>query len=234
MTNTKRIALVVGVGPGLGTATARRLHADGYRVAVASRDKDRLAGLAEELDGFAVAIDATDPASVEAGVATVEETLGPIHTVVWNVGGGVFGTLESVDTDGLDLALGTNTRGLFVLAKRLLPQMAERGDGALVVTGATASLRGKPLTTAFAAGKAAQRSLTQSLAREWGPKGVHVALVIVDGMVDLPTTRARMPERPTEAFLSPDGFAGAVSFLLGQPRSAWTFELDLRPHVEAW
>ncbi len=234
MTNTKRIALVVGVGPGLGTATARRLHADGYRVAVASRNAERLAGLVQELGGFAVSIDATDPASVEAGVAAVEEAVGPIHTVVWNVGGGVFGTLETVDTDGLDLALGTNTRGLFVLAKRLLPQMAERGDGALVITGATASLRGKPFTTAFAAGKAAQRSLAQSLAREWGPKGIHVALVIVDGMVDLPNTRARMPDRAAESFLSPDGFAATVSFLLSQARNAWTFELDLRPHVEAW
>lgn len=234
MTNTKRNALVIGVGPGLGAATARRLHADGYRVAVASRDADRLAELAEELEGLAVSIDATDPGSVEAGIAAVEDRIGPIHTVVWNVGGGVFGTLENVETDGLDLALGTNTRGLFVLAKRLLPQMAERGDGALIITGATASLRGKPFTTAFAAGKAAQRSLAQSLAREWGKRGIHVALIIVDGMVDLPKTRERMPDRAAETFLSPDGFADTVSFLLRQPRAAWTFELDLRPHVEDW
>lgn len=234
MTNTKRIALVVGVGPGLGTATARRLHADGYRVAVASRSGERLEALARELGGLAVSMDATDPASIETGLAMVEETLGPIHTVVWNVGGGVFGTLEAVDTGGLDLAFGTNARGLFVLAKRLLPSMAERGDGALIVTGATASLRGKPFTTAFAAGKAAQRSLTQSLAREWGPQGIHIALVIVDGVVDLPNTRARMPDRSAETFLSPAGFADAVAFLLRQSRAAWTFELDLRPHVEPW
>ncbi|MBL4686536.1 MAG: SDR family NAD(P)-dependent oxidoreductase, partial [Nannocystaceae bacterium] len=150
MANTKRIALVVGVGPGLGTATARRLHADGFTVAVASRNAGRLTDLAVELDGLAVSIDATDPASVRSGIESVEEALGPIHTVVWNVGGGVFGTLEAVDTDGLDLALGTNTRGLFVLAKHLLPRMAKRGGGALVITGATASLRGKPFTTAFA------------------------------------------------------------------------------------
>jgi len=234
MANTKRIALVVGVGPGLGAATARRLHADGFRVAVASRDANRLTDLAQEIDGLALSIDATDPASVRAGIESVEEALGPIHTVVWNVGGGVFGTLESVDTDGLDLAIGTNTRGLFVLAKRLVPRMAERGDGNLIITGATASIRGKPFTTAFAAGKAAQRSLAQSLAREWGKQGVHVALVIVDGMVDLPNTRARMPDRDTAEFLSPDGFAETVSFLIGQPRSAWTFELDLRPHLEDW
>ncbi len=232
--DSQKIALVVGVGPGLGAAAVRRLHADGYRVALAARSLDKLTALAAEVDGLPVSIDATDPASVEAGIAAVEDKLGPIHTVVWNVGSGVFGSLEAVELDGMDLALGTNTRGLFVLAKRLLPSMASRGDGALIVTGATASLRGKPFTTAFAAGKAAQRSLAQSLAREYGKHGVHVALVIVDGMVDLPATRARMPERASESFIAPDAYAETVSFLLRQPRSAWTFELDLRPHVESW
>ena len=104
----------------------------------------------------------------------------------------------------------------------------------LVITGATASLRGKPFTTAFAAGKAAQRSLAQSFARQYGKQGVHVALIIIDGMVDLPSTRKRMPETPDEAFLSPKGYGDAVSFLVGQRRSAWTFELDIRPHVEEW
>ncbi len=234
MTNTKRTALVVGVGPGLGTAAAKRLHADGFRVAVAARSSEKLAGLAAELDGIAVSIDATKPESIESGIAHVEQALGPIHTVVWNVGSGVFGTLEAVDSSGLDLAFDTNTRGLFALAKTLVPAMAERGDGALIITGATASLRGKPITTVFAAGKAAQRSLAQSLAREWGKHGVHVALVIVDGMVDLPSTRERMPDRDAATFVSPEGYAHAVSFLVGQPRGAWTFELDIRPHLESW
>lgn len=234
MSDPGRVALVVGVGPGLGAATARRLASDGYQVAVAARTASRLAPIAEELDGIAVSVDVTDPASIQAGIDAVEEKLGPIHTVVWNVGSGLFGDLEHVDVEALDLAYQTNTRGLFTLAKRLVPQMASRGDGALVVTGATASLRGKPFTTAFAAGKAAQRSLAQSLARQYGKARVHVALIIVDGMVDLPSTRARMPDTPDEAFVSPDGFADAVSFLLGQRRGAWTFELDLRPHIENW
>lgn len=234
MPNEPKTALVVGVGPGLGSAAARRLAAEGYRVALAARSVDKLADLAAELDGFAVGIDATDPASVEAGIAQVEATLGPVHTVVWNVGGGGFGDLEALEVDALELAFDTNTRGLWVLAKRLLPAMAARGDGALIVTGATASLRGKPFTTAFAAGKAAQRSLAQSLARTYGKKGVHVALIIIDGMVDLPSTRARLPDRPAESFLSPEGYADAVAFLLNQRRGAWTFELDLRPHVEDW
>lgn len=233
MSDTPRAALVVGVGPGLGAA-ARRLLGDGFRVAVASRSQAKLQPLADELGAFAVSIDATDPASVQAGIATVEAELGPLHTVVWNVGSGLFGTLDQVDLDGLDRGFGTNARGLFVLAKGLLPAMAERGDGALIVTGATASLRGKPFTTAFAAGKAAQRSLAQSFARQFGKAGVHVAVIIVDGMVDLPGTRARMPDAPDDQFVSPQGYADAVSFLVHQDRRAWTHELDIRPYTENW
>ena len=234
MTENTKNALVVGVGPGLGSAAVRRLAAEGYRVALASRSVDKLSELATETGGLAVAMDATEPTSVEAAISRVKEVLGEIHTVVWNVGGGVFGDLEQVGIEALELAFDTNTRGLFALAKRLVPAMAARGDGALIITGATASLRGKPFTTAFAAGKAAQRSLAQSLARQYGKQGVHVALIIVDGMVDLPSTRARMPDTPVEAFVSPEGYADAVSFLLNQRRSAWTFELDIRPHVENW
>lgn len=234
MANSRKNALVVGVGPGVGSAAARRLAADGYRVALAARNVDRLAEIATETSGLALAMDATDPASIEAGIAQVQASLGDIHTVVWNVGSGVFGDLEQVNLDALELAFDTNTRGLFVLAKRLLPAMAARDDGALIITGATASLRGKPFTTAFAAGKAAQRSLAQSFARQYGKQGVHVALIILDGMVDLPSTRKQMPDTPEEAFVSPEGYADAMSFLLHQRRSAWTFELDIRPHVENW
>jgi NAD(P)-dependent dehydrogenase (short-subunit alcohol dehydrogenase family) len=234
MSKPPKNALIVGVGPGLGGAAAKRLAADGYRVAVAARDVDKLSDIATETDGLAVAMDATDPSSIEAGIARVEEEFDEIHTVVWNVGGGGFGDLEKVGIEALELAFDTNTRGLFVLAKRLVPAMAARGEGALIITGATASLRGKPFTTAFAAGKAAQRSLAQSLARQYGKQGVHVALIIIDGMVDLPSTRERMRDTPQEAFVSPEGFADAVSFLLHQRRGAWTFELDIRPHVENW
>ena len=234
MSKSTKNALVVGVGPGLGSAAAQRLAADGYRVALAARNVDKLSEIATQTGGFALAMDATEPSSVEVGIAQVEEELGEVHTVVWNVGGGGFGDLEKVGIEALELAFDTNTRGLFVLAKRLVPAMAARGDGALIITGATASLRGKPFTTAFAAGKAAQRSLAQSLARQYGKQGVHVALIIIDGMVDLPSSRERMPDTPQEAFVSPEGFADAMSFLLHQRRSAWTFELDIRPHVEDW
>jgi len=234
MPKSTKNALVVGVGPGLGGAAARRLASDGYRVALAARKVDRLSEIAAEIGGLAVAMDAADPSTIEAGIAQIEEELGEIHAVVWNVGGGVFGDLEKVNVEALELAFDTNTRGLFVLAKRLLPAMAARDDGALIITGATASLRGKPFTTAFAAGKAAQRSLAQSLARQYGKLGVHVALIIVDGLVDLPSTRKRMPDTPQDAFVSPEGYADAMSFLLRQRRSAWTFELDIRPHVENW
>jgi len=234
MSNASKVAFVVGVGPGLGEAVARRLAADGFSVAIGRRAVEDLQPLAAELDGLAVAVDVTDPASLDAAIAEVQAELGPVHTVVWNVGSGVFGQLEDISVDGLDRAYQTNVRGLFLLAQRLLPGMAERGDGSLIVTGATASTRGKPFTTAFAPGKMGQRGLAQSLARAYWPKGIHVALLLVDGMVDLPSTRQRQPDRPDEDFVSPEGYAHAVSFLVAQPRGAWTFEVDIRPHVESW
>lgn len=228
-----RVALVVGVGPGLGEAVARRLVADGYRVAIARRNVDALAELAAELGARAYGIDVGDAQSLHEGLAAVERDLGPIHTVCWNVGGGAFGTLDKVDITGLDRALDTNTRGLFLLAKQLLPQMAERGDGALIVTGATASTRGKPFTVAFAPGKMAQRGLVQALARTYWPQGVHVALLLVDGQVHIQRP-GQAPGRPLEEMVSPAGYAQAVSFLLAQPRTAWSLELDIRPNVEPW
>jgi NAD(P)-dependent dehydrogenase (short-subunit alcohol dehydrogenase family) len=112
--------------------------------------------------------------------------------------------------------------------------MLARGGGAIVVTGATASLRGNVRTAAFASAKAGQRALAQSMARHLGPKGVHVGYVVVDGVVDLASTRARMADKPDDFFLKPAEIAEAVHFLAHQPRSAWTFELDLRPFGERW
>lgn len=120
MTDSPKTALVVGVGPGIGAAAARRLTQEGYKVAVAARTLSKLEPIAEAIGGLAVAMDATDPDSIKAGIAATEEALGPIHTVVWNVGSGLFGTLQKVDLDGLDRGFQTNTRGLFVLAKQLL------------------------------------------------------------------------------------------------------------------
>lgn len=234
MTDTKKVAAVVGVGPGLGGALARRFANDGYHVASVARREEVVNSLAEEIGGKGYTADARNAESLQTALASIQEEMGPIDTLLWNVGSGVFGDLDSVGVDGLDLAYETNTRGLLVAVKAVVPAMRERGEGNIIITGATASLRGKPFTTVFAAGKAAQRSLAESLARQLWPEGIHVALIIVDGMVDLPSTRERMPEKPDDFFVSPEGYADVARFLCEQRRGAWTFQLEVRPSVESW
>jgi len=226
------VCVVVGVGPGLGEALARRFAAAGWRVALMARTVSKVVALAEELGGIGVACDATDEDSIKAAFASVRAQLGEIDTLLWNVGSGVFGTIDNIGIDGMELAWRTNALGLFIAAKEVIPGMRAAGAGNIIVTGATASRRGKPFTTAFAAGKAAQRSLCQSLARQLGPEGIHVALMIIDGGVMPPPERRG--DKPVEAFLSPPDVAQTALHLVQQPRSAWTFELEMRPHLESW
>ena len=229
----KPVCVVVGVGPGLGEALARAFAGAGWRVALMARTPAKVEALAQELGGVGVACDVMDHDAITAAFAAVKEQLGPVHTLIWNVGSGVFGDLDKVGVDAMNLAWGTNALGLFVAAKAVVDDMRAAGEGNLFVTGATASRRGKPFTTAFAAGKAAQRSLCQSLARQLGPEGIHVALTIIDGMV-LPADPARRGSRPEADFIAPVDAAKTVLYLASQPRSAWTFELEVRPHGESW
>jgi NAD(P)-dependent dehydrogenase (short-subunit alcohol dehydrogenase family) len=148
--------------------------------------------------------------------------------VVYNAGSGSWGTLDEATLEQFERAWRVNALGLFATAKRLAPGMAERGRGNFVVVGATASLRGKPVTTTFAPAKAAQRSLAQALARQLGPRGIHVSLLIIDGRIGEAGTRE------PETQLDPNDIAAAAGFLAAQPASAWTFELDLRPRNETW
>jgi NAD(P)-dependent dehydrogenase (short-subunit alcohol dehydrogenase family) len=230
-----KVCVVVGIGPGNGLALTRRFVRAGYAVAMLSRSAEALAGYAEEIEGaHAFACDATDPEAVAATIAAVEEQLGPVDTLIYNAGSGTFGELADVTAGDLTRSWKVNTLGLFLLAKSVTPGMIARGDGRIAVIGASAAWRGRARTHVFASAKAAQRSLSQSLARELGPKGIHVLYVVLDGVIDLPKTREAMPDKPDEFFLQPDAIATAVHGVLQQPRSAWTFELDLRPHIERW
>lgn len=228
------VAVVLGVGPGLGGALARRFGQEGWRVVCVARRPDVVQAMAEEVGGVGMSCDVTDEAQLRDLFARIRDEVGPVHTLLWNVGAGVWGDIDSIDISGFDRALDTNARSLFLASQAVLGDMRAAGTGNIIITGATASLRGKPITTAFAAGKAAQRSLAESLARTLWPEGIHVGLIIVDGMVDLPAVRQRFPDRPVEDFVSPDGFAETALFLCRQRRGAWTFQLDLRPHVEPW
>lgn len=224
------VCVVVGVGPGNGAAFARRFSRDGYVVALLARSDAHTAQLAKELPGArAYACDASDPASIATAFAAIRDELGPPRVVVYNAGTGVFGTFDDVTAADLEASWRVNTLGLFAVAKAVVP-----GAEAIVIVGATASRRGGARTAAFAQAKAAQRSLAESLARHLWPKGVHVSLIVIDGVVDLPRTRAHMPGKPDSFFVAPDDVAATAAFLAAQPRSAWTFELEARPFGETW
>lgn len=229
-----KVCAIVGVGPGNGAAFARRFAAEGYALALMARTPANLQGLTAELAGSrAVACDAGDPDAVRAAFAEVRRDLGPVDVLLYNAGAGQWGNFQEITAEGLEAGWRVNVLGLLTAGQAVADDMIARG-GAIVVTGATASLRGNVGTAAFAPAKAGQRSLAQSMARHLGPKGVHVAYVIVDGVIDLARTRERMPDKPDSFFLKPAEIAEAVFFLAHQDRSAWTFELDLRPFGERW
>jgi NAD(P)-dependent dehydrogenase (short-subunit alcohol dehydrogenase family) len=233
--NEGDVCVVVGVGPGNGESFCRTFAEEGYEVAALARREDALRELVGDIEGVTpYRQDATDPDEVESTYETIREELGEPDVVLYNAGAGAFGTFDEVDADDMRRAWEVNALGLFHTAKAVLPEMRERGSGVLGVTGATATNRGKPFTTAFAQAKAAQHHLAESLAREFGPHGVHVFYFVVDGVIDLPRTREAMPDKDDDFFLQPDDIAHSVYEVAHQPKSAWTFEFDLRPYGEEW
>jgi NAD(P)-dependent dehydrogenase (short-subunit alcohol dehydrogenase family) len=211
------------------------MSAEGYRVAMFARSAERLRALEKEIDGSrGYAVDVCDPGAVTAAFKRVRSELGPVEVLLHNAGSGVFGSFLDTTPEALEQSWRINTLGLLLCAKEACNDMLAAGKGTIVVTGATASLRGGANFAAFASAKAAQRSLAQSMARSLGPRGIHVAYVVVDGVIDIPRTRALMPDRPDEKFLRPEDIAASVVHLVQQRRSAWTFELDLRPFTEQW
>jgi NAD(P)-dependent dehydrogenase (short-subunit alcohol dehydrogenase family) len=229
------ICVVVGVGPGNGAAFARRFAREGYRLALLARRRQLSDELASTLgDARAYSCDVSDPSSIDGAFAAIERDLGAPDVVVYNAGSGVWGRFDQVSPADFEMAWRVNALGLLLVARRVAPAMTSAGSGSIVVVGATASRRGVPSTAAFAPAKAAQRSLAESLARTLWPAGVHVSLIIVDGVVDLPATRARMADRPDDFFIRPDDVAGTALHLVRQPRSAWSFEVEARPFGETW
>jgi NAD(P)-dependent dehydrogenase (short-subunit alcohol dehydrogenase family) len=231
----KKICVVVGVGPGNGAALARRFAQEGYAVALLARTTEVSEPLAASLpDARAYRCDVTDAASVAQTFAAIERDLGPVHTLVYNAGGGTWGTIEDIDPAVLETSFRVNTLGLMLAAKLVIPQMKAQGGGNVVVIGATSARRGLARTAGFAPAKAAQKSLAESMARHLWPQQIHVALIILDGVVDLPRTRAMMKDKPDEFFIAPDDVADTAFHLTTQPRSAWSFEVEARPFKEPW
>ncbi len=229
------VCAIPGAGPGNGLALARRFAAAGYRVALIGRSADRLQTLADEVEGAAAyPCDAADERQVVETFAAIESDLGPVDTLLYNAGSAVFGNIDQIAASDFEAAWRTNALGLFLCANAVVAGMRRAGQGHIVVTGATASKKGGANFAGFAAAKAAQYSLAQSLARQLGPEGIHVAIAIIDGVIDIPRTREMMPDKPDEYFLDPDAIAESIYQITCQPRSAWTFELDLRPFAEKW
>lgn len=235
MTDTRPVALVTGVGPGTGAAITRRLAAGGYAVAMLARNAERLAALAADIPGTrAYPCDVTDTAQLDTTLARVRAEFGEPEVLVHNAVGGAFGSFLEIDAQVLARNFQVNTMALLHLAQRLTPTMLAAGRGAIIVTGNTSALRGKARFAGFAPTKAAQRILAEAIAREVGPRGIHVAYMVIDAVIDLPWTRERFADRPDEFFIKPAAIADEVWHLLKQDRSAWSFNVELRPYGETW
>ncbi len=232
----EKVALVAGVGRGTGGAVARRFAAGGYRVALVARSAARLEELEAELPGsLALPCDLTDQAALEETLARCRAELGEPDVVVHNAARGVWGSFLDIDPAEMEANFRVNTMSLLYLARAVAPAMVKRGAGAIIVTGNTSAWRGKPRFSMFAPTKAAQRILAQAMARDLGPQGIHVAYVTVDAAIDTPWTRPRIyPDKPDDFFCKPSAIADEVFHVAHQDRSAWSFDVELRPHHENW
>jgi NAD(P)-dependent dehydrogenase (short-subunit alcohol dehydrogenase family) len=236
MSKNTPVVLVTGVGPGTGAAISRRFAEGGYRVAMLARTSERLDALQREIpNAKGYPCDVTDEAQLDSVIAAVRRALGVPTVLVHNAVGGAFGNFLEIDPKALAYNFQVNTMALLYLARRLAPAMVEAGQGAIVVTGNTSSRRGKARFAGFAPTKAAQRILTESIARELGPKGVHVAYVLIDAVIDLEWTRA-MSSKPAgdPFFIKPSAIADEIWHVVQQDRSAWSFNVEVRPFQETW
>ena len=229
------VCLITGVGPGTGAALARRFAHGGHRVAMLARNRERLAALEREIPGArGFACDVSDPAAVAETVAAVQRGLGHPSVLVHNAVGGTFGGFLDIDPDDLERNFRVNAMALLHLARALAPAMVRAGRGAIMVTGNTSALRGKAGFAGFAPTKAAQRILAQAMARDLGPKGVHVAYFVIDAVIDVPWTRQMYASKPDDFFIRPAAIADEVWHVAHQDRSAWAFDVELRPFGESW
>jgi NAD(P)-dependent dehydrogenase (short-subunit alcohol dehydrogenase family) len=230
------VAAVVGVGPGLGAALARRF-AQGYAVAITARNAGYLQSLAGEIRTtgghvLEVPADVGDRAQVEAAFKSIRERLGSPEVLLYNAGSGTWGTVTDITPEQYENTWRVNAYGAFLSAKAVVPDMIARGRGVILFTGATAGVKAGPKSVAFGPAKFALRGLAQSLARDLGPKGIHVAWINVDGIIDIPGRRERFAQLKDEDLLKPDAIAETYWHLAHQDRSAWSQDLELRPFKE--
>ncbi len=238
-----RCALIVGAGTGTGAEVAKRFASAGYNVAVARRNAAALEPLIADIEALGVrakayGLDAADEVAVGAMFENADSELGPIEVAVFNAAGFMMGpVVETSATEFTDMWKASALGG-FLVGRAAARQMLARDGGTIIFTGATAAIKASARFAAFASGKHGLRALAQSMAKELGPDGIHVAHVIVDGIIDVPRVHENMPElaasKGPDGLVDPKSIAESYFMLHAQPRNAWTFELDLRPSGEAW
>ena len=225
-----KAALIIGAGDGLSAALARRLAHAGLKVGLAARNAAKLDTLAREIGAETFACDASKTADVERLFDTAVARLGVPDVVVYNPSARARGSIIDLIPAEVEQALAVTAFGGFLVGRQAARLMVPRGSGVILFTGASASLKGYARSASFAMGKFALRGLAQSMARELGPSGVHVAHIVIDGAIR--SARSPEPAGEPDSRLDPDAIAEAYLHLIDQPRSAWTHELDLRPWVE--
>ena len=228
-----KLAVITGVGP--GSALARRFHSGGYRVVMLARNGERLRTLEQSMPGsIGVTCNVADTDELGQTLAGIEAREGLPQILIHNAVGGAFGTFQEIDPEVLQRNFQVNVMALLHLARWAAPGMGREGSGTILATGNTSALRGKAKFAGFAPTKAAQRILAESMARELGPKGVHVAYLMIDAVIDVPWTRERYPQAPDSFFIRPQDIAEEAWHVAHQPRSAWSFLIELRPFNENW
>ena len=231
----KPIAIVTGVGPGTGSAIVRRFAAEGFRVIALARSPERIRALEQELpDTHAMICDVSSESQVADTVASIRKSYGSPSVLIHNAVGGGWGTFLEIERKMLDRNFQVNVMGLLYLAREVAPDMIKAGNGAILVTGNTSAIRGKANFAGFAPTKAAQRILSESIARDLGPRGIHVAYVLIDAVIDVPRMRERLPDAEDAFFIKPSAIADELWHLYRQDRSAWSFLSEIRPFAEKW
>jgi NAD(P)-dependent dehydrogenase (short-subunit alcohol dehydrogenase family) len=228
--NVFKRALIVGAGNGLSASLARLLARNGMRVALAARNPGKLAALCDETGAHAFACDAADPESVAALFAALEAAMGAPDVVIYNASARSRGAFIDLDPAAVAHTITVSAFGGFLVGQNAARRMLTRGTGAILFTGASASVKGYARSAPFAMGKFALRGLAQSMARELGPQGIHVAHFVIDGGIRNPG-RSEPADQP-DSMLDPDAIAEAYWQVICQNRSAWSFEIELRPWVE--
>lgn len=230
------VILIVGAGPGMGAAIGRRFAREGFKVALAARTREKVDGLAAEIDGAkGYACDATDEASVKALFDAVKQDMGEPNVVVFNASGRVRKSILDIEVDEFEKAWQVSCLGGFIVGRDAARIMVPKGEGTILFTGATASVKSYANSAGFAVGKFGLRALSFSMAREFGPKGVHVAHVVIDGGIrsEEKPGRGADPAHP-DKWLESDAIAENYWALHAQHRSSWTAEIDVRPWVESF